>query len=669
VYTRQTDLINSNSTQRTLVGTKFNVITGIINNGLSSTPNIDYGTGLVSFVVNNGGQGYVDQGNPTNIDIIPGKIVRGINSEAVARVVSYTAGITTDTIECTLLTPFNFSVAEEIEFAEANKVYQITIRPESGIYYEDYPIRVPANVTIRGDDFRRTIIRPKDRASQSPWIETYFYRDTNFDGLDLAPTYYPEAVRLLEDNKDFLKREVIAWIAAQVSGNISPFTSGFTYNQGKCSRDVGLIVDALIQDIKYGGNASTYDAASLYYNGVTSKITGQEAQTAAALTQLKTIVVNFVLTNTAYTALQAAVSQTIAAPASEAGAVTKSNTLLTSVASVVSTGLSALPATYDSPRYGYHYLTDTTRVMNLGPSYTNEGGYVNSAKLLEINKEYIKAEVTAFVSAQPGVIPFDTAKSSRDTGLILDAIIADLQAGGRINAVSTAATFLNSAPTVTQAACIAGMNHINTIAQKIILNQAPTTTYQSSVSQIFNNSLTAEAGSGADITNLVSTVVYAFNPSFNPPKNNSNVDVFLFNDAVRVSNITAQGHGGFMCVLDPSGAIGSKSPYVQESGCFSKSINRQTFAGGMFIDGFCGRLKTKITGTSGLELTLSGLTYRRPVAPTAFYYNGFRYQVDNIKSYNAGTGVAVVEINPTTPWTNGNLNIILETPGNRSMLA
>ena len=669
VYTRQTDLINSNSTQRTLVGTKFNVITGIINNGLSSTPNIDYGTGLVSFVVNNGGQGYVDQGNPTNIDIIPGKIVRGINSEAVARVVSYTAGVTTDTIECTLLTPFNFSVAEEIEFAEANKVYQITIRPESGIYYEDYPIRVPANVTIRGDDFRRTIIRPKDRASQSPWIETYFYRDTNFDGLDLAPTYYPEAVRLLEDNKDFLKREVIAWIAAQVSGNISPFTSGFTYNQGKCSRDVGLIVDALIQDIKYGGNASTYDASSLYYNGVTSKITGQEAQTAAALTQLKTIVVNFVLTNTAYTALQAAVSQTITAPASEAGAVTKSNTLLTSVASVVSTGLSALPATYDSPRYGYHYLTDTTRVMNLGPSYTNEGGYVNSAKLLEINKEYIKAEVTAFVSAQPGVISFDTAKSSRDTGLILDAIIADLRAGGRINAVSTAATFLNSAPTVTQAACIAGMNHINTVAQKIILNQAPTVTYQSSVAQILNNTLTAETGSGADITNLVSTVVFAFNPSFNPPKNNSNVDVFLFNDAVRVSNITAQGHGGFMCVLDPSGSIGSKSPYVQESGCFSKSINRQTFAGGMFIDGFCGRLKTKITNVSGLNVTLSGLTYRRPVAPAAFYYNGFRYQVDNIKSYNAGTGVAVIELNPTTPWTNGNLNIILETPGNRSMLA
>ena len=667
VYTRQTDLINSNSTQRTAVASKFNIVTGIINNGLSSTPNIDFGTGIVSFVVNNGGQGYVDQGNPTNIDIIPGKIVRGINSGAIGRVVSYDSGVSTDTIECTLLTPFNFAVAEEIEFAEANKNLQITIKPESGIYFEDYPIKVPPNVTIRGDDFRRTIIRPKDRASQSPWIETYFYRDTTFDGLDLAKTYYPNAVRLIEDNKDYLKRELIAWINAQSGG----IWVGFSYNEGKCSRDVGLIVDAVAQDIKFGGNSNCYDAASLYYNGALSKIVGQEAQTAAAISQLKTIITTNILPRVAYASLQTSVSQNLTAPSAEAAAITRANTLVQIIVDVVSGGLSALPVSYDSPKYGYHYLTDPTRVANVGPPYTNEGGYTNSAKLLEINKEYIKAEVTAFVSAQPGVITFDTSKSSRDAGLILDAIITDLRNGGKINAVSIAATFLNSAPTVTQAACIAGMNHINTIAQKIILNQVPTTTYQSSVSQIFNNSLTAETGSGADITNLVSTVVFAFNPAFNPPKKNNEVDVFLFNDAVRISNITGQGHGGFMCVLDPSGAVGSKSPYVQESASFSRSINRQTFAGGMFIDGFSGRLKTKITNVagSGLTLTLSGLIYRRPVAPAAFYYNGFRYQIDNVKSYNAGTGVAVIELNPTTPWISGNLSIIIETPGNRSMLA
>ena len=671
VYTRQVTGINSNSTQRSIVSSKFDIVIGIIQDGISSAPTIDYGTGYVTFDVDNGGAGHVDQGNPVNIDITPGKLVKGISSGAVARIVSYTTASLTDTITCQLLTPYNFVVTEEVEFGEPNKNLQITIRPESGIYYEDYPIRVPANVTIRGDDFRRTIVRPKDRASQSPWIETYFYRDTTFDGIDLASTYYPNAVNLLTLNKDYLKREIIAWISAQVTGNISPFTSGFVYNQGKCSRDVGLIVDALIQDIKFGGNASTYDASALYYNGAASKIAGQQTQTAAAFNKLKTIIVSYILTNTAYSSLQGSVTQTITVNNGEAAAISKTTTLMTSLASVVTTGLSALPATYDSPKYGYHYLKDSSRVMNVGASYANAGSYINAAKLIEINKAYIQAEVNAFVLAYAGVVPYDEVKSIRDTGYIVDAVIADLRAGGKSNVVDIASRFYDSSAIVTQAACVAGINHIATISQRITQNLALITTYQTTVTQVIDNSLVRETASSAAIDNLVDTVLFAFDPAYNPPKNANEVDAFLFNDAVRISNITGQAHGGFMCVLDPAGSIGSKSPYVQESASFSKSLNRQAFTGGMFIDGFSGRLKTKITSTSGagLVLELSGLTYRRPIAPTAFYYNGFRYQVDNVKSWNPSTGATTVELNPTTPWSLGNLNIVLETPGNRSMLA
>ncbi len=669
VYTRQEHPISSNSTQRSAVGSKFDIVIDILSNGVASAPATNYGTGVVSFNLDNGGQGWVDQGLPTNIDIIPGKLIMGVRSGAIGKIVSYTSGVTEDTIEVYLLTTVQFDLTEQVEFAESNKNIQVTIRPESGIYYEDYPIKVPANVTIRGDDFRRTIVRPLNRASQSPWIETYFYRDTTFDGLDLAPSYYPEAVRLIEANKDYLKREIIAWIAAQIAGPIAPFSGGFSYNEGKCSRDVGYIVDALIHDIKFGGNSDIYDAASLYYNGVTSKITGQEAETAAAITQLKTIIGSYILTNTAYTSLQSAVSQTIEAPAAEVGASTRSNTLLTIVSDVITSGLSALPATYENPRYGYHYLNDSSRTMDVGATYVNAGGYTNAAKLLEINRAYIQAEVTARVLAYPGVVTFDEDKSNRDTGLIVDAVIDDLINGGKINVVNMASYFLDSAATVTQNACIAGITHIGVVAQAIISNTAPGTTYQSVVDQVINTNIEAESGVGTIITNLVGTVVYAFDANFNPPKNNTEIDVFLFNDAIRISNISGQGHGGFMCVLDPGGAIGTKSPYVQESASFSRSVNAQTFAGGMFIDGFVGRLTAKITDVSGLELTLSGLDYRIPVAPTSFYYNGYRYQVDNIKSYNGNTGVAVVELNPTTPWSSGELNIVLETPGNRSMLA
>ena len=678
VYSRVAPIGSVDGGMRTAVATNFDVITTIINNGISAAPTRNYGAGLYSVVVNNGGLGHVDQGISTNIDITPGKLIQGVTSRAIGRIVSYTSGSTNDTITVNLLTPYAFQTTEKIEFADANKDLQITIRVESGIYYEDYPIKVPANVAVKGDEFRRTILRPLDRASQSPWIETYFYRDVEFDELSLAPTYNPNAVTLLVENKSYLRREIIEWIDSQILATNVPFI-GFTYDPTKVGQHIIDIIEAITADIKFGGNGESYDTAALFYNGATPKIPGQTTQYAAAVAQLRVIINSFILTNTSYTSLQTVEAQTINSNDGEAGAVTQASILLTAIEDVIDTGLTALPAVFDSPKYGKHYLVDSTRDMNVGTSYANAGGYVKAAKLIEINKAFIQAEVTAYVAVQPGVITFDQDLSLRDTGLIVDAIVADLIAGGKANVVDVASRFYgdNVGSTVTQAACIAGMTYINTLAQKIIdnvlLTGAPTPTVppkRSTVTQIRDTSIIKETASVVVIASLVGTVVFAFDPAYNPPKNNKELDVFMFNDAVKLHNITAQGHGGFMCVLDPAGIVGSKSPYVQSCGCFSRSINQQTFAGGMFIDGFSGRLHAVITNVnSTTQLTLSDLTQREPVAPTSFYYNGFRYQVDNIVSWNPGTGVAVINLNPTTPWTSGTLNITLETPGNRSMLA
>ena len=48
------------------------------------------------------------------------------------------------------------------------------------------------------------------------------------------------------------------------------------------------------------------------------------------------------------------------------------------------------------------------------------------------------------------------------------------------------------------------------------------------------------------------------------------MDVFLMDDATIIRNVTVQGHGGFMCVLDPEGQILTKSPYIQTASSFSK---------------------------------------------------------------------------------------------------
>jgi hypothetical protein len=169
-----------------------NLMLSIIEGGVGVAPAPTYGTGIWNVVIDNGGTGYVDQGAPGNNDIIPAKVLVGVNSSAYGSITKYIPGTSagTDTIQVRLTKPGFFVVGEQIEFGETVKENHIVIQVESGIYYEDYPIRVPANVSIRGDEFRRTIVRPNDQLSQSPWRKVFFYRDSVIDALELGPINY-----------------------------------------------------------------------------------------------------------------------------------------------------------------------------------------------------------------------------------------------------------------------------------------------------------------------------------------------------------------------------------------------------------------------------------------------------------------------------------------------
>jgi hypothetical protein len=166
----------------------MDTVVSIIRGGVGVAPAATFGTGIWRVSVTNGGNGFVDQGSPGNNDIIPAKVLVGIDTEAYGSIVRYIPGSTIDTdiIEVRLTKPGFYSIGEEVEFGETIKDINITIQVESGTYLEDYPIRLPANVSLRGDEFRRTFIRPRDRISQSPWRKVFFYRDAVIDALELG---------------------------------------------------------------------------------------------------------------------------------------------------------------------------------------------------------------------------------------------------------------------------------------------------------------------------------------------------------------------------------------------------------------------------------------------------------------------------------------------------
>jgi hypothetical protein len=280
------------------------------------------GTTRVQFTNDSGSP--VDQGIALNRDLIPGKLVVGATSGARGFIVKYGTIAFADYVDLRDVTG-TFLVGEQLYFDQPVKKLEISIFVESGTYEEDYPIKIPRNCSVLGDEFRRTVIRPKDRPSQSPWAGTWFYRDLTFDNLAIAET-----------------------------------------------------------------------------------------------------------------------------------------------------------------NWGYHYLTDPT------------------------NKASVR-------------------------------------------------------------------------------------------------------------------------------KNNKDIDVFLCNDATIIRQISCQGHGGFMMVLDPEGQILTKSPYCQQSGCFSASLNKQAFRGGQYVDGQAGSMPVSTVSTSEdfTEIVVTD-SFRVPQTPTSFFVKGKRYKIDTFTDTGEG---------------------------------
>jgi hypothetical protein len=584
------------------VQSSYTTILAIIQRGLSAAASPTFGSGFYSIQLTNGGQGSVDQGQITDGHIIPGKILLGNKSGAQGVILSYTQGgsLTYDTINVNMLQPGFFIPGETLSYAEAVSVGQVTIRVESGIYYEDYPIRMAANVTIKGDDFRRTIIRPYPRVSKSPWISLFFHRDGIFDGMQLG---------LINYSTDYTSSITSKVTLSSTIGNI---TATLGTGQVPASWN-GLVLTEAVYTITGG--------------------------TVATVQGIQYVTITFV-----------------AQPGS-----TMPATPYSTGSSVIISGMT--PTTYNGT------FTVSTCTVNAGTG--------------------------TMVFANPAV--------------------STLTAAGTANSAT---------------------NYGNISTGKAVITSVSGNVMNMTVIYPFSTSGTFTATNW----HLYTTIDYGRHYLTNPldinstPKKNNEVDVFLVNDATRISNISAQGHGGFMMVLDPEGQIKSKSPYGQESGSFSRSVNKKTFAGGQLIDGQAGRLagtvvyvdnyppnavglgyisgnKTlvitsltagtfsigmtlsgagisgtatitglvtatgglgsytisttqtttgypipvTITGVNGTANTLitvqgvvnSGLDIRPPQAPCSFYLEGFRYQVDQVYDFHANVSIG------TTTYSSG----------------
>jgi len=197
---------------------------------------------------------------------------------------------------------------------------------------------------------------------------------------------FTSAATLLNSNKTSLQSQVKVWVGATYPGLLTGPQLDL------CERDVGYLVDALVNDVTNGGIAHSLKAGRYYWDGAVSELPGpQVAPTIAAINYLETLVTSLLNTQPYWSTVD-----------------------------------NLVQLCFDV----------MVEIIQNGPALS---GYVAASQLLRQNKAFLQAETGAFVTStyftttlHPGFVlaPNLLNKCKRDVSYIVDAIAADLVGAG-----------------------------------------------------------------------------------------------------------------------------------------------------------------------------------------------------------------------------------------------
>jgi hypothetical protein len=293
------------------------------------------------------------------------------------------------------------------------------------------------------------------------------------NGPGVAPTKEPisltratgtaiAAAELLLLNKDFLVNETLAYIGQ---------TYGFWYDEELCYRDVGFIVDSVSVDLLYGGNRQSVQSGVYYwgYNSTSTAIIGEIPQTVDAYKHIATLTEAIILGRD-LVPQQTVVPRVMGL----GGTVAELNVvkdLISNITKIISAGPEAV-----------------VMGTSLPTTVSTDVNAINSAMMIDSNREFIVAETIAYIETELEEFYYDQAKCERDTGLIVDAIAQDIMfatasqstfAGLQYwNHGSYVGTIAGELTTTTNA-----VNFIKSLSQRIIINDRTGARYQTGVLQ------------------------------------------------------------------------------------------------------------------------------------------------------------------------------------------
>jgi hypothetical protein len=454
----------------------------------------------------------------------------------------------------------------------------------------------------------------------------------------------PNAQHLLELNRAFMQKEITAWIRTQVAAaTVGELWYNFDYDEYRCERDVGYIIDRLIWDLGHDGNLKVRAAAFSLLGafGQSGEFSAPEESTpyvtlaaeadegVAAYEQLKLLIAD-VLANEVPTTVYQNVGQDSTAVVAqyintdyvaETGITATTDELIdiviTALEDQVTTNLPArrVPNNTINIKTGQYRETlpiivpaetalvgDEKRSVNAGPAgsltsrddakysigaltrletvvgqiilgtnvtestgntatqsaafpfassveeldikrlvrtiqhqidfkigtniletVTNPTGYNSTflsgfgdaRTLLKENKEFLKDEITAFITVTYPAVKYSRTKCRRDIGFIIDAVCYDITYGGSYQTLTAGVAYFDgNASTDLQidsseiAATAASYSRLKTVMQQIIANTTVTKSTGNAATQWTDSTnLAGGASASATVGSLVDIII------------------------------------------------------------------------------------------------------------------------------------------------------------------
>ena len=119
---------------------------------------------------------------------------------------------------------------------------------------------------------------------------------------------YADAGNLLASNRQFLVKEAVGYATATYPALLSDPD----YDQTKCERDTGFVVDAIAKDLFFGGNSNAVATGNKYWSGALNYVDGETEETIATydyLAGISTYIINNQNLPTSYQGIAVSVTQ------------------------------------------------------------------------------------------------------------------------------------------------------------------------------------------------------------------------------------------------------------------------------------------------------------------------------------------------------------------------